>query len=120
MEEMEGKLSAILGNPQLMQQIMNMAQSLGQQSPPSPPKQEPVAQPSPHMPDMDPALIGKILNLVGKSNIDSNQKALLCALGPYLSGQRIQKLEKAMRAARLAGAATTLLQSGAIPFFSGR
>ena len=31
MDEMEQKLGAILGNPDLMKQIMSMAQSLGQQ-----------------------------------------------------------------------------------------
>lgn len=118
MEGMEDKLSAILGNPQLMQQIMSMAQSLDQSAPepPPPPQQEP----SPAMPDIDPAMIGKFMNLAGKTNIDRNQKALLCALEPYLTQQRLQKLEKAMRAARLAGAASALLPNGSIPFLSGR
>ena len=115
MDEMEDKLSAILGNPQLMQQIMSMAQSLGQSAPEPPPKQEP----NPIMPEIDPAMIGKFMSLAGKSNIDRNQKALLCALEPYLTQHRLQKLEKAMRAARLAGAASTLLPNG-IPFLSGR
>ena len=116
MDEMEDKLGAILGNPQIMQQIMSMAQSLGQSAPePPPPKQEP----PPSMTDIDPAMIGKLMNLAGKTNIDSNQKALLCALQPYLTQQRLQKLEKAMRAARLAGAASSLLPNG-IPFLSGR
>lgn len=119
MSEMEDKLGAILGNPQLMQQIMNMAQSLGQQSPP-PPKQEPVPQEQPSLPEIDPAMIGKMMSLAGKTNIDRNQKALLRALEPYLTKERLQKLEKAMRAARLAGTASDLLQSGAIPFLSGR
>ena len=115
MDEMEDKLSAILGNPQLMQQIMSMAQSLGQSAPEPPPKQEP----NPIMPEIDPAMIGKFMSLAGKTNIDRNQKALLCALEPYLTQHRLQKLEKAMRAARLAGAASTLLPNG-IPFLSGR
>lgn len=117
---MEDKLGAILSNPQLMQQIMNMAQTLGQPPAAPPPKQEPMEQPASFMQDIDPALIGKIMSLAGKTGIDSNQKALLCALQPYLTGQRIQKLEKAMRAARLADTASDLLQSGAVPFLSGR
>lgn len=117
---MEDKLGAILSNPQLMQQIMNMAQTLDQPPAAAPPKPQPMEQSAPLIPDIDPALIGKIMSLAGKTGIDSNQKALLRALQPYLTGQRIQKLEKAMRAARLAGAATTLLQSGTIPFLSGR
>ena len=90
MDEMEDKLNAILGNPQLMQQIMSMAQSLGQSAPepPLPPPRES----SPTMPELDPAMIGKFMSLAGKNNIDQNQKALLCALQPYLTQQRIQKL----------------------------
>jgi hypothetical protein len=55
---MEDKLGAILSNPQLMQQIMNMAQSLGQSNTaaPSMPEPEPVI-PSP-VPDIDPVMIG--------------------------------------------------------------
>ncbi len=122
LDQMEDKLGAILGNPQLMQQIMNMAQSLGQSAPsaPAPPKPEPVPQAPPTMPDIDPAMIGKLMSIAGKSSIDRNQKALLQALQPYLSKERLQKLEKAMRAARLAGAVSTILPSGAIPFLTGR
>jgi hypothetical protein len=117
---MEDKLGAILSNPQLMQQIMNMAQSLGQSNiaAPSMPEPEPVI-PSP-LPDIDPVMIGKIMSFAGKTNIDEHQKALLRALQPYLSQNRLQKLEKAMRSAKLAGIASTLLHSGAIPFLSGR
>ena len=46
------------------------------------------------------------------------QKALLAALSPYISGSRIHKLEKAMRAAKLAGVATSFL--GSSQLFSGR
>ena len=122
MDPMEDKIGAILGNPQLMQQIMSMAQSLGQSAPPPPPppKQEPECQNQPSMPDIDPALIGKIMSLAGKTNIDRNQKALLCALEPYLTKQRLEKLEKAMRAARLAGAVSAILPSGTISFLTGR
>ena len=122
MEGMEDKLSALLSNPQLMQQIMAMAQSLGQSSPappPPPPKPEP-ASPLPPMSNMDPAMIGKIMSFAGSSSIDRNQKALLCALEPYLSRGRLEKLEKAMRAAKLAGAVSAILPSGAIPFLTGR
>lgn len=122
MDQMEEKLGAILGNPQLMQQIMNMAQSLNAatpEPPPPPPKQEP-PQTAPPTPDMDPAMIGKIMSLAGQNSIDNNQKALLRALKPYLTSARLQKLEKAMRAAKLAGAVSAILPSGTIPFLSGR
>ena len=125
MDQMEDKIGAILGNPALMQQIMSMAQSLGQSAPqtaapPPPPQQESVPAAAPAMPDIDPAALGKIMSLAGSTNIDRNQKALLRALEPYLTRQRLQKLEKAMRAARLANAASSLLQSGALSFLTGR
>jgi hypothetical protein len=55
---------------------------------------------------------------MGKAGVDRDQKALLSALSPYISGNRIHKLEKAMRAAKLAGVATTFLGNSSL--FSGR
>ena len=113
MSEMEDKLGAVLSNPDMMEKIMAMAQSFGsQEAPPEPPPQE-----SP-MPEIDFATIQKLTGLMGKAGVDSDQKALLCALSPYISPGRIHKLERAMRAAKLAGVATSFL--GNTPLFSGR
>ena len=125
MAEMGDKLSELLGNPQLMQQIMNMAQALGQADSPAPQPLPPRKEPSPQqpgngIPEIDPAMIGKMINLAGKSGIDQHQQALLCALQPYLSKDRLEKLEKAMRAAKLAGAVTSMMPGIGIPFLSGR
>ena len=106
MEDIESKLGAILSNPQMMEQIMSIAQSF-QSAPapaPPPPAQEAV------LPDIDFATVQKLTSLIGKTGIDHQQKALLQALAPYLSGQRIQKLEKAMRAAKLAGMASVFFK----------
>lgn len=103
MAEMDDKLGAILNNPAMMQQIMAMAQTLGQQSPP--PQEE-----SP--PAFDPNMIQKVMGLTSQTSIDSNQQALLTALNPYLPNQRLNKLEKAMRAAKLARLASTFLNTG--------
>ena len=102
MENMEEKLSSILENPQMMQRIMSMAQNLSQ----APAQPDP---PAPAVPDLDPAIMGKLLNLAGNAGPDRNQQTLLKALAPYLASARIQKLEKAMRAAKLAGLASTFL-----------
>lgn len=124
MDEMEEKLGAILGNPQMMQQIMSMAQALGQGVPqPQQPQQtaEPPRQSmSPFPGGMDPAMLQRIAGLVRQSGIDKNQQTLLRALGPYLSRDRIGKLEKAMRAAKIAAMASTVLRSSGVPFYSGR
>ena len=102
MDNLESGLQSILGNPQMMEQIMALAQNLQAEPASSPP-------PAEGMPEIDFATIQKVSSLIGKTGIDSQQKALLQALRPYLSAQRIGKLEKAMRAAKLAGVATTFL-----------
>jgi len=104
MEDMESKLGAILSNPQMMQQIMSIAQNFQSSSEPPPP-------PENSAPAIDLSTVQKITSLIGKTGIDSQQKALLHALSPYLSSGRIQKLEKAMRAAKLAGMASVFLGS---------
>lgn len=112
MDNLEEKLGSILNNPDMMRQIMSMAQSFGQpQQEPEPLKQE-----SSSMPDLDPMKLQQMMSLVGQTGIDSEQKALLKALTPYLTEQRIRKLERAMKAAKLANLATSLLGSGALQF----
>lgn len=104
MDEMENKLGAILSNPALMQQIMALAQSFGQSAP------QPETLPgNDSVPNVDFTAIQKLAGLAGSSRIDQNQQMLLKALRPYLSHRRIDRLEKAMQAARLAGMATSLM-----------
>ena len=120
MSEMEDKLGAILGNPQMMQQIMAMAQSMNQSQQES---AAPETQNDPHppaLPAMDPALLGKLAGLLGQSGIDRDQRVLLKALSPYLSTNRIQKLEKAMQAAKLARMASVFLSQGGLAAMTGR
>lgn len=113
MGEMEDKINAVLSNPQMMQQIMAMAQAMGgQQSPPPSPQQDTV-------PGLDISMIQKLSGLARQSGIDKREQTLLNALGGYLSPDRITKLEKAMRAAKMAKFASTLLGPGNT-FFSGR
>lgn len=115
MDDMEAKLNAVLGNPDMMAQIMSMAQSLGGGAP-SPPPPAPTPPPQPAMagiPDgLDIGMITKLAGMVGSANVDKDQRTLLLALRPYLTHDRIGKLERAMRAAKLAGVATSLLGSG--------
>ena len=114
MDDFENKLGQILGNPEMMGKIMAVAQSFGNQE--ASPAQDP--QPQSDLPEIDFAAIQKLTRLMGKAGVDNEQKALLSALAPYISANRIRKLEKAMRAAKLAGVATTFL--GNTPLFSGR
>ena len=118
MSEMEERLSALLSNPQLMQQIASIAQTMGAEPHSRPPEQKDLQPPS--VPAFDPMLLQTLAQTMGQSGIDSNQKTLLHALGPYLSSHRVQKLERAMQAARLAGAASAFLNAGGLQMLTGR
>lgn len=105
MDELESKLSAIMENPEMMGKIMALAQSMGAS------EQERKSDPPPKSqgPDIDLSMLQKLSSLAGQSSIDKNQNNLLQALRPYLSRQRLSKLERAMRAAKMAGMATLIL-----------
>lgn len=123
MSEMEEKLGQILSNPQMMQQIMSLAQAMNasqlpKQEPPPPPK--PPQPTMPAIPDIDPNLLRSLSNMTRQGGIDQNQQALLKALSPYLSQSRVNKLERAMRAAKMAGLASVFLNSGGLQLLSGR
>lgn len=111
MENIQEQMNSILQDPEMMGRIMSMAQALSSEqheSEPSFQNEQPV------MPDIDLATIQKLSGFIGRSNIDNNQRALLNALSPYLEKPRIQKLEKAMRAAKLATLASSLLSNTAL------
>ena len=121
---MQQKLNSILGNPEMMSQIMNMAQALGADQEPELVSQ-PVSAPSGNplqsaLGGIDPGTIQKIIGIAQQAGIDRNQQNLLKALRPYLSEHRIIKLEKAMRAAKIAGVATTALGGMGSIFLPGR
>lgn len=117
MSEMEDKLGVILGDPQMMQQIMAMAQTLNTSSPkpePEPQKQEPA------FPNIDPGMLKSLASMAQGSRIDEDQQCLLNALCPYMSQTRVQKLEKAMKAAKIAGLASSFLNAGGLKMLAGR
>ena len=103
MEDLESKLGAVLNNPEMMGKIMALAQNLNQSSGQSTQEAVP-AGPG----NMDLSMVQKLSGLAKQSGIDRNQQSLLRALNPYLSRQRIQKLERAMRAAKMASMAGLL------------
>lgn len=109
MAEFDDKLNSILGNPQIMSQIMSMAGALDQQNSapaqPSPPQAQPDTRSSP----FQPSSLQGMMELLGKTQIDQRQRNLIRALQGYLPSDRIQKLEKAMQAAKIARYASAAL-----------
>ena len=116
MSELEEKLGGILSNPQIMQQIAAMAQTLGNPSVEKP--EYPPAQSVSSLPD--PAMLQGLSKMLQTNHVDQQQQDLLHALSPFLSKPRINKLERAMRAAKMAGFASALLKPGGSVFLGGR
>ena len=112
MENLEEKLNAMLANPQMMQQVMAMAQNLGLGNVPAPEPAPPPPSQSPPLQGIDLSMLQKFSGIAQNSTIDQNQQTLLHALSPYLTGDRIGRLEKAMRAAKMAKFATGFLGQG--------
>jgi hypothetical protein len=96
-----------------MQKIMSMAQALGGDSSQNKPERPTVA-------DFDLDMVQKLSGLASQSSIDKREQALLRALGAYLSKDRIGRLEKAMRAAKMAKLASSTLGQGGLLSSIGR
>lgn len=109
MSELEEKLGAMLSNPQLMQQISSLVQAMGQPSQPAP-SPPPMPEPPPQPSESDLFQLQGLASLLQSNRIDTNQQALLRALSPYLSPWRVGKLERAMRASKMAGLASVFLR----------
>ena len=107
MSELEEKLGALLANPQLMQQISSLVQAMGQPSQPAP---SPPPMPEPSPPEPDFSQLQGLASFLQSNRTDANQQALLRALSPYLSPWRVGKLERAMRASKMAGLASVFLR----------
>ena len=117
MAEFDEKLNSILSNPDAMSQIMQLAQSLsgGQEQPSAPPSPPPPPTPAPRQSapaqdmlsslagGLDPKLLTRLLPIIQElgSQQDSNARALLYALRPYLLEDRQEKVERALQLARL-------------------
>lgn len=123
MDDFQEKLGSILNDPQMMSQIMSMAQAMGNQSTPQqetpPPQPRQSAPPQQNMPEIDFAMLQKLSGLARQNSIDKDQQALLRALSPYLHKDRISKLEKAMRAAKMARFASSALGQGGLQSLLG-
>ncbi len=111
MGQWEDKLGAILNNPQAMDQIMALAQSLGggqeetaQEVPMEPAAQLPPA-PAQESPALDPRLMAAGMRaLAAWQDPEDPRAALLQALRPLVGEARRGKVDKAIRAARLSKA----------------
>lgn len=123
MSGMEDQLGAILSDPEMMAKIQSLAQSLGQpeESPrqAEAPKKEGPPPPPPGIGAGDLEMVKAFTGFARGAEIDKDQRALLKALSPYVSREKAAKLERAMRAAKLAQQASSLMESGALKKLTG-
>ena len=119
MAQLEEQLNQILGNPQAMEQIMALAQSLsGKQEEARQPEEEtqPPAEHAPPSPlsardGRDPRLLRMGMGLLSEYSAQDDKKtALLAALKPFLKPERQEKMDQAVRIARLTRVIRTALR----------
>mgnify|MGYP003296435018 CR=1 FL=1 len=107
MAEFEEKLQSILGNPELMGQIMSMAGAMNQQPPPPPPQPTDCGS----MP-FDPGAMAGMMQMLKATQLEPKQRQLLQALRGFVPDDRLVRLEKAMQASLIARFASTAMNQG--------
>lgn len=125
MAQWEEQLNQILGDPQAMGQIMSLAQSLSgkqeehQEGPPdqaegsetAPPPGEEEPSPLSALAGLDPKLLQMGMGLLSEYSAQDDKKtALLAALKPFLKPERQEKMDQAVRIARLTRVIRTVLK----------
>lgn len=117
MDDLQEQLQRVLNDPEQMKQVMAIAQSLGGNLGAAPGEAEDGTAPQEAVsPSAAPPLGGDFMGILGQlpaiTGLDARQKNLLAALKPYLSPQKSQRLEEAMRIAHIAGFASDFLNRG--------
>ena len=97
MDELESRINSVLGDPEQMAKITQLAQSFmaGTGNGSASPKPD-----ADSLPDTD--MINRIAHLMSLGGEkERGKKAMLEAISPYLSDKRRGKMEKALRIAKL-------------------
>ena len=106
MAEFEDKLQSILGNPELMGQIMHLAGAMNQQQPSPPPPQQPPGLP------FDPGAMAGMMQMLQATQLEPRQRNLIQALRGFVPDDRLTRLEKAMQASLIARFASSAMNRG--------
>lgn len=120
MDDLSDKIARLLSSPEGMEKIRTVMSSLGGDAPAAIPAAAsvPAAPAAPAPPAggtgaLDPALIGRVMPLLGALNSENDDTRLLQALRPYLHGEREQRLDETMRLLRLTRLLPLLQDDGA-------
>lgn len=95
MDDFGDKLNSILNDPAALSRIGELAKSVmgGDQ------------ETKGEEPELDPGLISRVMSLMNRKGVKSEERALLEAMKPFLSERRREKMDKAIKLARLASLA---------------
>ena len=100
MDDFESKLTEVLSDPESMQKIFSIAQSLGVGIPNEQAKEETPAEDTSLLPDLSMlSTLGKLMQ--SQNTTDTRHTELLNALRPFLRPERQQSLDRALRMAKL-------------------
>lgn len=115
MSEIEDKIGSILSDPKQMEMIKGLAAQFmgGGDDSAASPAENSAADSSESLlgglaEGIDPAMISKIMGLMSGAGQGDQKKQLLCALEPFLSPKRREKLSRAMQIAKMAHIAETV------------
>lgn len=115
MDELQQRIESVLNDPQQMKELLSLARSLGAELPEE--LQESAAQPETESPQEPMKGLGALMSqplgalLQSAGKLEQKQEALLNALRPFLKPNRREKLDRAIRAARLSQLAGRALKS---------
>ena len=128
MDDLSDKIARLLSSPEGMEKIRTVMSSLGDAPAAIPAAASvpaaaaaPAAQTVTPAPPAsaggssvpDPALLGRVMPLLGALNSENDDTRLLQALRPYLHGEREQRLDETMRLLRLTRLLPLLQDDGA-------
>ena len=107
MDDLTSRLTQLLNDPEQLQQIMDVAKSMGQLT------EEEISRFLSSTPEGIPELINGMSSLLQQTRQQSEkQEALFHALRPYLKPGRQSKLDRAMQIAKLSHLAEAAIKSG--------
>lgn len=115
MSSFEEKISSLLNDPEQMGTLTRVAKSLmdsgalgaesGEEK-----KEDSGGDMFSSIPDFDPKMISLFGKVMSSQNAESDKTAMLKAMAPYLSDKRKTKLEKAIRIAKMAKIAGSVME----------
>ena len=114
MDDLEGKISALFSSPESMERIMQLARTISGndksgESQASKDDSPDAGGRSDNLGGFDPKLMQVVAGAMKEFSQPSEAALLISAIKPYLSEDRVEKVEKALSIARLAKVAKKVL-----------